>query len=229
MTRSLLMIAARKPVAGQTKTRLGHDIGMERAERLYRAFLDDLSNRFAPRTRRTYDLAWAYTPESTPFDCVAPGDYSVCQHGDTWAERQTNLLRWGAETGFARVVLTASDSPQMSCAMVDEAFAALERADIAIGRVHDGGYYLIGSRGFHDVLTGVPMSTPDAADAVITRAGALGLLVTEVSSTFDIDIAPDLQLLFEHLERFPWEAPETLKAMQELELASDIAMLDHRR
>ncbi len=228
MSRSLLMIAARKPVAGQTKTRLGKEIGMERAALLYRAFLDDLSDRFSPRAGRTYQLAWAHTPESSPFESVVPGDIYVCQQGESWAERQTNLLRWGADEGFDRIVLTASDSPQMSRSVIEDAFVALEYADVVLGRVHDGGYYLIGTRGFHDVLTGVPMSTPSAADALIARAGELGLRIDEVESTFDVDIAADLQLIFAHLERCPDAAPATLRALAALDLETDLALFDHR-
>ena len=42
------MIAARDPVPGATKTRLGAAIGMERAATLYRAFLQDLAARLTP-------------------------------------------------------------------------------------------------------------------------------------------------------------------------------------
>ncbi len=226
MSRSLLMIAARKPVAGQTKTRLGKEIGMERAALLYRAFLDDLSDRFSPQAGRTYQLAWAHTPESSPFESVVPGDLYVCQHGESWAERQTNLLRWGAGQGFDRVVLTGSDSPYMSRLAIEDAFRKLERADVVIGRVHDGGYYLIGSRGFHDVLTGVPMSTPSAADALLARAGELGLRIDEVESTFDVDVAADLRLLFDHMERFPDVAPFTARSFAALDLAAEMALFD---
>ncbi len=227
MTASLLMIASRKPTAGQTKTRLGREVGMERAALLYRAFLKDLSDRFSPRCSRDYALAWAYTPESRPFEDVVPGDIYVCQQGESWSERQTNLLRWGADAGYAKVVLTASDSPQMSRAMVDDAFAALESTDVVLGRVHDGGYYLVGTQGFHDVLTGVPMSTPSAADALIARAQTLGLRVTEVERTFDVDIAADLLLLVDHLRCDACAAPATLQALQDLHLEPKIAILDH--
>ena len=42
--RGLLLIAAREPVPGLTKTRLGATIGMARAAELYAAFLVDLAS-----------------------------------------------------------------------------------------------------------------------------------------------------------------------------------------
>jgi hypothetical protein len=222
----LLLIAARRPVAGETKTRLGASIGMETAAALYRAFLDDLAGRFMDGCR-SYDLGWAHTPESAPFAAVIREirpDRDPCaaryvtQAGATWGERQTALLRWGAEQGYARTVLTASDSPHLSRETIARAFSALEVADVVVGRVHDGGYYLIGVRGFHDVLTGVPMSTSSAADALIARALSKGLRVARIAPTFDIDLEADLPLLIALLEEQPDAAPATLAALHQLGL-----------
>jgi glycosyltransferase A (GT-A) superfamily protein (DUF2064 family) len=215
-------------VAGQAKTRLGATIGMERAAELYRACLHDLAGRFmgAPAG---YDIGWAHTPESAPFEEVIRGirpDLDagsaryVSQVGDDWGERQANLLRWGNEHGYVRTVLTASDSPQMSRGMVDAAFAALVSSDVVVGRVHDGGYYLIGMRGFHDVLTGVPMSTVSAADALIAKSEDLGLRVATVEPTFDLDVEPDLALLAALCRNDALAAPATFRAFRELGLCA---------
>lgn len=102
-----------------------------------------------------------------------------------------------------------------------QAFAGLEIADVVVGRVHDGGYYLIGVRGFHDVLSGVPMSTASAADALIARALSMGLRVARVEPTFDIDVEADLALLVDLLERQPDAAPATLQALHRLGLISN--------
>ena len=224
---NLLLIAAREPVAGETKTRLGATIGMERAARLYRAFLTDLAGRFVDGDG--YQFGWAVTPDCERFRaaikalCPAWANGDACyvqQHGEDWGIRQTNLLRWGAEHGYARTVLTASDSPQMARAEVARAFDLLADHDVVIGRVHDGGYYLIGVRGFHDVLTGVPMSTASAAEALVAQAGSLGLRVGEVCGTFDVDIESDLDLLIGLVRDQPEIAPATLRALHDLDLVA---------
>jgi glycosyltransferase A (GT-A) superfamily protein (DUF2064 family) len=51
-----LLIAAREPVPGTTKTRLGAAIGMARAATLYAAFLVDLAARFTP----VPDVDWGF-------------------------------------------------------------------------------------------------------------------------------------------------------------------------
>lgn len=227
---NLLLIAAREPVAGATKTRLGAAIGMERAASLYRAFLVDLARRFAPQpgVDPDYDLGWAFTPAGCDFPGIiaalsktrCEGVRFVPQIGEGWGERQTNLLRWGYAQGYARTVLIASDSPHLPAPIPVQAFAHLADHDVAIGRVHDGGYYLIGVQGFHDVLSGVPMSTTGAADALCARAESLALRVAALPPTFDIDEVADLALLRQALEPDGATAPATWAALQELGLAS---------
>ena len=239
---NLFLIAARAPFPGATKTRLGATIGMERACRLYRAFLTDLALRFTPAPGADrpagcppgvgtqapgYDLGWAFTPAEVDFASVLrdlvgvpppPSVRFVAQEGDGWGPRQANLLRWGHDHGYERTVLVASDSPHLPRAIPDLAFAALADHDVALGRVHDGGYYLIGLRGCHDVFGGVPMGTASAADALLARAAALGLHVAELPSTFDVDEAADLEALRRALAPDGAAAPATWAALYELGL-----------
>ncbi len=229
---NLLLIAARAPVPGETKTRLGASVGMERAATLYRAFLTDLAARFHPASSGPdedgpdYDVGWAYTPAGLDFgailaDCGQPapsGVRFVPQVGEGWGARQANLLRWGHDQGYERTVLIASDSPHLPREVPAAAFAALAGRDVAIGRVLDGGYYLIGLRGCHDVFTGVPMSTADAAGALIARAVALGLRVAELPPTFDVDEEADLGRLWAALAPDGTAAPATWAALHRLGL-----------
>jgi len=222
---NLFLIAARNPVPGETKTRLGVSIGIARAATLYRAFLVDLAMRFAPT--EGYDLGWAYTPPEVDFAAVlsslgatpAPGVHLVPQEGAGWGARQANLLRWGSEHRYQRTVLIASDSPHISSSIAHDAFAVLEDHDVVIGRVHDGGYYLIGARGRCDgLLEAVPMSTASAADALVARAATLGYRVAELPPTFDIDEEADLDRLEAALSPDGAPAPATWAALHDLSL-----------
>lgn len=214
------MIAARAPVPGETKTRLGRTIGMEVAATLYRGFLRDLGDRFTCADA-PFDLIWTYSPPGCDFRSVLTElgiplherVRFVPQQGDDWGERQTHLLQWAA-TEYERALLIASDSPHLDAGVISDAFARLEQHDVVFGRTLDGGYYLIGTRGFHDVLNGVPMSTMTAADALAARAAALGLAVAELPETFDIDEEGDLKLLIDALARDETLAPATLAALR---------------
>jgi uncharacterized protein len=227
--RGLFLIAAREPAPGMVKTRLGATIGMARAADLYAAFLVDLAARFTPRQDEDwgFDVGWAFTPADVDFASVllrigcAPPSSSVrfvAQLGTGWDERQANILAWGHEQGYERTVLIGSDSPQLAFTVVSDAFAALLDHDVAMGRTLDGGYYLIGMRGLHDVLRGVPMSTVTAAEALAARAEGLGLRLAELPVTFDIDEERDLEHLRRALAPDGACAPATWAALRRLRL-----------
>jgi len=231
--RGLLLIAAKVPAPGFCKTRLGASIGPERAAALYAAFLRDLAARFTPGGGGEqvqdwgFDVGWAYTPAEVDFaavltriGCALPSTSVrfVAQHGDGWDVRQANILRWGHEQGYARTILVASDSPQLPFAVVRDAFTALTTHDVALGRSLDGGYSLIGMRGFHDVLSGVPMSTVSAADALAARVAALGLRLAELPEMFDVDEEQDLEHLRQALAPDGVAAPATWAALGRLGL-----------
>jgi glycosyltransferase A (GT-A) superfamily protein (DUF2064 family) len=232
--RALFLIAAREPVPGKTKTRLGATIGMVCAAALYAAFLVDLADRFmpVPGERRAFDVGWAYTPADVDFARVLtkigcpslpPSVCFVPQEGDGWDVRQANILRWAHEQGYERTVLIGSDSPQLPFAIAGVSLALLVTHDVVMGRTLDGGYYLIGVRGDHDVLTGVPMSTTSAADALAARVASGGLSLAEVPTTFDIDEEQDLANLRAALAPDGAAAPATWAALQRLGLAVPIA------
>jgi glycosyltransferase A (GT-A) superfamily protein (DUF2064 family) len=222
---NLLMLAARAAVPGETKTRLGRVIGMERAAELYEAFLHDLAARLT-QDREGYDVAWTYSPPEFDFlpwldrigAGVGPGVHLIPQQGPDWGARQDNLLRWGHEQGYERSVLIATDSPHLERAMIDRAFEGLQSHDVALGRVHDGGYYLIGMAGYWDILRGVPMSTSSAADVLIGKVRSLGRSVIEMPATFDIDEASDLQHLIQALSPDGGNSPATWAALGRLGL-----------
>ena len=106
---------------------------------------------------------------------IAPGRPRQEQPPGDWTERQRALFRGASERGESRVVLIASDSPQLPEKTVAEAFTLLDSYELAPGPVADGGYYLIGMRGWHDVLRGVAMSTGSVLDELLRAALSLGV------------------------------------------------------
>jgi rSAM/selenodomain-associated transferase 1 len=191
MTR--LYFAAKAPLPGQAKTRLGASIGPAPAADLYRAFLIDLRKRFA---KAPFEVAWYAAPGSWPAISPIVGRAFVReQRGEGWAERQANLFRETAAAGEGPVVLAATDSPQLTPERVAEAFAALKRHDLVLGPTPDGGYYLVGMNRFEDVFSGVAMSTASVLKDMLTSARSRQLRVALLETEFDVDMAEDLELL----------------------------------
>jgi rSAM/selenodomain-associated transferase 1 len=199
---SRLYFAAKAPLAGQVKTRLGAAIGMKAAAGLYAAFLQDLAGRFASGAPKA---SWYVTPGSRQrLERIVGGAASVrVQRGCGWAARQANLFRDCQAAGEGAVVLAATDSPQLEQARVRAAFDALESNDLVLGPTTDGGYYLVGMHRFHEVFSGVAMSTESALEELMERARSLRLSTALLDPEFDVDTVADLEALEAAAERRP--------------------------
>ncbi len=214
MADTALVIMARHPRAGTTKTRLARSIGDEEAVLLYRAFLTDLARKFAGQIA---DLYWAYTPAEVNYaDFIARLVSSREQHircfpqqGADLGDRLLHAFRWTYKSGYRRTIVIGSDSPHIRQDIAAAARNALDRADIVLGPAHDGGYYLIAMREPHDVFRGIPMSTSRVAQMTIELARSQGLRVSTLETLFDVDELPDLLLLAQLLRADSSLAPAT--------------------
>ena len=208
-----LYVIAKAPRVGLAKTRLGRTIGHERAVTLYRAFLQDLAARFSGAP---FALGWYVTPpdawaEISPL--VGESGQVLFQGEGDLTERQRELFREAAGRGEERTVLIASDSPHLTVKVVEDAFRRLDRQDIVFGPTYDGGYYLIGMRGHHDVLQEAPMSVGTELDGIVARARLSGLSVALLETTFDVDVVEDIR----HLRPLVLERPDLAATRDALE------------
>lgn len=219
-----LYVAAKAPRPGFAKTRLSRAIGDQAAIALYRAFLIDLATRF---TRAQLPLAWYITPPDAWLELgpllppIARSAPVLAQGAGDWTLRQRQLFQLAAHDHVNRTLLIASDSPQLSVETIQHAFALLDTCDVVLGPVYDGGYYLIGMRGWHDILGGVTMSTGNVLDDLLARAAALHVSVGLLPATFDIDEAADLRHLIADVTRRD-DMPATRAALSAWGLADQL-------
>jgi rSAM/selenodomain-associated transferase 1 len=215
MADTALVIVARYPQIGTTKTRLARTLGNEETVQLYRAFLTDLAHKFAGQA--AYDLHWAYTPAGVDYTAfmaeLAPSlvwhMHFFPQEGDGLGERLHNAFRRTYAQGYERTVLIGSDSPQIGAHTVIEASRALDKADVTLGPAEDGGYYMIAMRRPHDVFQGIPMSTDAVLRMTVELAQSQGLEVSLQETLFDIDELSDLERLAHVLRSDASLAPTT--------------------
>jgi rSAM/selenodomain-associated transferase 1 len=203
MSDTALVVMARYPQAGQTKTRLARSIGDHAVAGLYRAFLGDLAQHL---TGQNWDFHWAYTPAEVDYQAFvaellpAQARHMHCfaQEGSDFGLRLHNAFKWTHAQGFRRTVLISSDSPHISPECIARARTELDSADVVLGPCDDGGYYLIAMREPYDVFSGIPMSTSVVKQMTIEAAERQGLRVSLLEPLFDVDELPDLQRL-DHL------------------------------
>ncbi len=214
MPDTALVVMARYPQCGTTKTRLARAIGDKETVALYRAFLTDLAEKFAGQA---CDVHWAYTPSEVDYlafiATLAPAHVermrAFPQQGADFGARLHHVFQWTHDQGYKRTIVIGSDSPHISPHIITQAQEALTRVDVVLGPADDGGYYLIAMRKPYDVFTGIPMSTSVVARMTIDVAQSQGLKVHILEHLFDVDELPDLLRLSELLETNSSLAPAT--------------------
>ena len=198
--RSVLFVFARRPVAGEVKTRLAASLGPERAAELYAAFVADLARRLCDAP---FAVRWSIAPPLGDFASRFGIRLEDCreQEGADLGARMLATFVAAEREGFERCAIVGSDLPQLPLARVEGAFASLDRADVVLGPAADGGYYLVAMREPHDVFAGVPWSSDVVLERTLERASALELRVELLETDFDVDTVDDLERLRELLRR----------------------------
>ncbi len=195
MSRAVLALFAKAPVAGEVKTRLCPPLRPEQAAAFYEAMLRDVLERPAPGPG--IERALWFTPAGARewFAAAAPGYRLYVQRGATLPERMCALFHEHAAEGCRRIVLRGTDSPTLPDATVALAFAALERVPLVLCPDEDGGYNLIGLREPADELFDLELSTASVLEKTLERAAALGLAAECLPAHHDVDTFEDLARL----------------------------------
>jgi uncharacterized protein len=217
-----LIIFAKQPAAGQTKTRLAGQLGPEGAAELYRHLL--LDTIAMARRVRDVRLAVAYAPEEAApfFRALLPEALLFPQRGGDLGERMDGALCAMLDAGHRAVALIGGDIPLLSAEMVEQAFVKLdEGAEAVFGPSEDGGYYLIGvTRPQPHLLRSIVYSTPSVLYETLLRAAPMGVRFALLPATYDIDTPDDLQRLREEIAGAPADiAPETRAFLERMEAA----------
>jgi rSAM/selenodomain-associated transferase 1 len=187
-----LIVLAKAPRAGRSKTRLSPPCTPREAADLARAALADTLDAAlsTPATRHVLVL-------EGPSGRWLPAGYEVvAQRGDGLDERLAHAF---ADVGEA-ALLVGMDTPQVT---PDELAAALTRlmapgTDAVLGPAPDGGYWAIGLREPDArAFLGVPMSTAHTGRAQLARLRALGLHVALLPARRDVDRIADARAVAE--------------------------------
>jgi rSAM/selenodomain-associated transferase 1 len=210
----MLLVVAKRPAAGQTKTRLCPPLTGEAAAALYECFLRDTLDvmRQVPDVGRGI----VYLPEAAVdyFSALAPDMQLSLQQGADLGERLDYLLTAALESGACQAVVMDSDSPTLPADYLVQAFAALAGpSDVVLGPCEDGGYYLIGmKRPQPRLLRDVQMSTPNVVRDTRALAEQLGVQVALLPTWYDVDTAAELDRLRAELQDAPPHAARHTRA-----------------
>ena len=206
-----LIVVAKKPEPGSTKTRLSPPFTPEAAAEFYNCLMRDTLALAAQVPG--VDLTLAYTPVSAVdyFQSLVPNGYRLTpQQGTHLGQRLANALALHLKQGYRRAVIMNSDGPTLPLAHLQAAFAKLDHADVTLGVGHDGGYYLIGLKQMvPELFENIAWSTEKVIPQTIDICQRLKLTVHCLPEWYDVDVAEDLQRLRLDLARNPAAAPLT--------------------
>jgi uncharacterized protein len=215
-----LIVVGKRPVPGQTKTRLCPPLTPQQAADLYCCLLLD-TLALAARLG-SVDCALAFTPPDARayFGRLLPNGFLLLpQQGADLGERLANALAHHLDGGYRRAVIMNSDGPTLPIGYLEEAFSGLDGADVTLGPGHDGGYYLIGmSRAHPELFEGIAWSTEQVVPQTLAAARRLGLSVHLLPEWYDVDVGADLVRLRQELGQRPDAAPRTAALLRGLKL-----------
>ncbi len=208
-----LIVVAKRPAPGQTKTRLTPPLTPEQAVALYECLLLDTLDLMSQV--EGVQLLLAYAPDDAEpfFRALAPQAFAFYpQQGASLGERLHRILSHCLGHGCRQAVVMDSDSPTLPADYVRRAFAALDdpHVDIVLGPCDDGGYYLIGLKQPCASLFDVQMSTPHVLADTLTRAREAGLTAALLPVWYDVDTAQEVDRLRAEMAAHPnGSAPRT--------------------
>lgn len=189
-----ILVFAKAPVAGRTKTRLIPALGAEGAARLQVALLEDALRRARAAGPAGLELWGAGgDPEGWLSSTAARHGASLHEQcdGDLGARMQDALARATADGAPALIIGT--DAPGLTTASIERAGDSLARHDAVIVPALDGGYVLLGLRQAPDALfTGIDWGTDRVLAATRARLRALAWRVDERPAAWDVDRPEDL-------------------------------------
>jgi len=210
MIKRALLVVAKRPTPGQTKTRLSPPLSGEQAAALYACFLRDTLD-IVRAAQKLCDFVpiISYAPEGAEayFRELAPDFELLLQNGADLSQRLHHATAYCLTVGgYEQAVIMDSDSPTLPADCLRAAFAELDNADVTLGTCDDGGYYLIGLKApASHLFLGVTMSTPQVVTDTLACAAKDGLTVARLPEWYDIDYVADIRRLVAELDNLPLE------------------------
>lgn len=210
-----VLIVAKAPVPGRSKTRLVPPLSAVQAAELQRALLLDT---VAACRAELDDVGLLHAlPGEAPVlrELAGPGVRLVLQSGRGLGDALSLAL--AAEVASGPVALVSADVPGLPEGSLGRAFDALaDGADVVLGPAVDGGYWLVAMRAFHpEPFRGIPWSTPAVLGVTRRRCEEAGLRVHELEAWRDVDTVVDLDHLSAMIATL--RAPRTVAVLRDLE------------
>ncbi len=205
MKNPVLVIIAKQPQVGTTKTRLSPPLTLSAAAELFEALLLDTLDLVS--SIRGLDLAVAVTPlESVPYfeRVTPPGTLLLPVTCPDIGDCLTQVFEQLLQMGYPRVLAFNSDGPSLPVEYIQQALQMLVDHDVVFGPSEDGGYYLVALEELHpELFRDIEWSTPKVLPQSLAIARQENLDVALLPIWYDVDNATGLKRLLEETRSMP--------------------------
>ncbi|MES0371912.1 MAG: TIGR04282 family arsenosugar biosynthesis glycosyltransferase [Mariprofundaceae bacterium] len=185
-----VIIMCKAPVPGLVKTRLCPDYSAEEAAGIHQAMARTVIN----RAGRLFSDVWIASDdiEHPFFDEFTLN--RVSQSDGDLGDRMTCLLKQAFADGAGSVLFLGTDSPHMSELRLLKAVELLQKVDVVVGPVEDGGYDLIAmNHSYAELFRDIRWSSEEVLKETMQRAKASEVSMELLEMSFDLDTAESLK------------------------------------
>ncbi len=205
-----LVIMCKRPLLHQGKQRLAATLGAEQALAIATGLLgcvvDDANHWPGPvvlSPSSAADKDWAADLLSRPASVIPQPEGNLGQR----IQFIDQALRRSHTT---RTIYIGSDAPCLTSDILAHAERALTHHDVVLSCALDGGVTLMANQRPWPILQSLPWSTSQFAQGLITLCAANDCSVKTIDTTFDVDEAPDLDLVLSCLATDPRQSRKAL-------------------
>ena len=190
-----LIIFSRLPIGHETKTRLSPLLKESQREELHIAMWHDIFREAMKLSGIDIFLYWTGSGNISDYREHIPPSFLLCEQcGENLGVRMCNAMRDIFSLGYSRAILIGSDIPSLKAENIARAFGILDGADTVLGPSGDGGYWLIGMRGFFPEAFGVKSwGNSDVLTATAESLKRSGIVFGFADTLNDIDTPEDVR------------------------------------
>jgi rSAM/selenodomain-associated transferase 2/rSAM/selenodomain-associated transferase 1 len=192
MGSDVLLVFARFPIPGRTKTRLIPGLGAQGAADYYRE-LAEWSIRQARAAGVSVVVQYTGASHRDMQEWLGYDLTYIPQCEGDLGVRMTGAFQGAFDAGAKRVAVMGTDCPNLRESLLKQAFALLRRGRNCIGPAADGGFYLLGLTSFKkELLQHITWSTDVVYGQTVKNCEDARMSVVPLKMLADIDSAEDI-------------------------------------
>lgn len=191
-----LIIFTRYPEPGKAKTRLMPALSAEAAADVHRQMTEYTLAQVQPLQKNrslTVEVWFAGGDRAQMEAWLGTGlRYQPQPDGDL-GDRMMQAFQSAFDSGVMAAIIIGTDCPELTDALLVQAFQSLQQTEVVLGPATDGGYYLIGlRRSIPDLFQAIAWSTDRVLQQTVAIAETLNCSLALLPMLTDVDRPEDL-------------------------------------